>query len=52
MHVQNFSRNDIIKDILKKKNDVHRISDGTIVQGHVVYVYCIYTVYVQKKSDD
>ena len=24
-------RNDTIKDILKKKNDVHWISDGTVV---------------------
>ena len=30
MHVQNSSQNDIIKDILKKKNDVHWISDGTV----------------------
>ena len=31
MHVQNFSPNDIVKNILKKKNDVHWISDRTVV---------------------
>ena len=31
MHVQNSVRNDIIKDIFKTKNDVHWISDVTII---------------------
>ena len=30
MHVQNFSLKWYIKDILKKKNDVHWIPDGTV----------------------
>ena len=39
-------QNDIIKDILRKKNDVHWISDGTVVyeQASIVY-FCLSSVY-------
>ena len=39
-------RNDVIKDILKKNNDVHRISDGTIGSAWPGFCFIHFYFYV------